>query len=253
MHIENTVSVITGAASGMGLETAKQLSEAGSKVVLLDKNLALATEVAKAINGVAILCDVSNADEVEAAFFAAQKLGPIRICIICAGIAPAKRIVGKEGPMPLEAFEQVIQVNLTGTFNVMRWAAYWMMQSDPVNEDQERGVIITTASVAAYDGQIGQAAYSASKGGVVALTLPAAREFASFGIRVMTIAPGIIETPMMLGMPEAVQSGLLENVPFPKRFGKPAEYAELVKHIVRNPLLNGEVIRLDGGLRMAAK
>lgn len=254
MDIKKTISVVTGAASGMGLETAKQLAQAGSKLVLLDQNLEKIMQVAQEINGIAISCDVSDAAAVEKAFEELQaKWGSLQICVNCAGVAPAARIVGKQGPMPLEEFERVIRINLIGTFNVMRCAASCMMKSEPMNEDGERGVIINTASVAAYDGQIGQASYSASKGGVVSLTLPAAREFASYGIRVMVIAPGIIETPMMLNMPEKVQKGLLADVPFPKRFGKPLEYAELVKQIVQNPMLNGSVIRLDGALRMSAK
>lgn len=253
MDISQTVSVVTGAGSGMGAQTAKRLAEEGSKVVLLDQNLEAAAKIAEEINGMAIQCRVDNASEVESAILCAQELGDIRICVNCAGIAPAKRIVGKEGPMLLEDFEQVINVNLIGTFNVMRCVASAMMKLAPSNEDGERGVIINTASIAAYEGQVGQAAYSASKGGIVSLTLPAAREFAAFGIRVMTIAPGIVETPMMLNMPEAVQQELLASVPFPKRFAKPSEYTELVKHIIQNPMLNGSVIRLDGALRMSAK
>lgn len=253
MNIAQSVAIITGAGSGMGAETARQLAKQGAKVVLLDQNAEAATRLAEEIAGTAIACDVSDATAVEKAILQAETLGNIRICVNCAGIAPAKRIVGKEGPMLLEAFEQVIRVNLTGTFNVMRCVAHAMMKLAPANQDGERGVIINTASVAAYEGQIGQAAYSASKGGIVALTLPAAREFAPFGIRVMTIAPGIVETPMMLNMPTAVQQGLLANVPFPPRFAKPAEYVALVKQIIENPMLNGSVIRLDGALRMSAK
>lgn len=253
MDIQKTVSIITGGGSGMGAETGRQLAEEGSTVVLLDQNFSAAEKVAKEINGTAIQCNVTNALEVESAISQAKALGNIRICVNCAGIAPAERIVGKAGPMPLENFEQVIKINLIGTFNVMRCVANEMMKLDPMNEDGERGVMINTASIAAYEGQLGQAAYSASKGGVISLTLPAAREFASYGIRVMTIAPGIIETPMMLNMPKAVQEGLIAHVPFPKRFGKPQEYAKLVKQIIENPLLNGSVIRLDGALRMGTK
>jgi NAD(P)-dependent dehydrogenase (short-subunit alcohol dehydrogenase family) len=253
MHISKTVAVITGGGSGMGAETARQLAQAGSIVVLLDQNFDAVTKVAKEIHGTTVECDVSNSTEVEQAILQAQTLGELRICVNCAGIAPAERIVGKSGPMKLENFAKVINVNLIGTFNVMRCAANAMMQLQPINQDGERGVIINTASVAAYEGQLGQASYSASKGGVVSMTLPAAREFAAFGIRVMTIAPGIIETPMMLNMPNTVQESLLEGIPFPKRFGKPEEYAALVKHIIQNPLLNGSVIRLDGALRMGTK
>jgi len=253
MDISQTVAVITGGGSGMGAETAKRLAAEGAKVVLLDQNLEAAAKIAQEINGTAIQCDVSQALEVESAILCAGEFGDIRICVNCAGIAPAKRIVGREGPMLLEDFERVIRINLIGTFNVMRCVANVMMKQEPVNQDGERGVIINTASIAAFEGQIGQAAYSASKGGIVAMTLPAAREFAAFGIRVMTIAPGIVETPMMLNMPEKVQQGLLENAPFPARFAKPYEYAELVKHIIQNPMLNGSVIRLDGALRMCAR
>lgn len=252
MDIKKTIALVTGGGSGMGVETARELAQEGAHVILLDQNLAAIEKVAKEISGTAIQCDVTSATEVENAIEDAQKLGDIRICINCAGIAPAKRIVGKEGPMVLEEFTRVINVNLIGTFNVMRCAAAAMMKLSTTNQDGERGVIINTASVAAYEGQIGQAAYSASKGGVVAMTLPAAREFASFGIRVMAIAPGIVETPMMLNMPEKVQKTLLDSVPFPKRFAKPQEYVELVKQIIRNPMLNGSTIRLDGALRMGS-
>lgn len=252
MDIKKTIALVTGGGSGMGAETARELAQEGAHVILLDQNLAAIEKVAKEISGTAIQCDVTSATEVENAIEDAQKLGDIRICINCAGIAPAKRIVGKEGPMVLEEFTRVINVNLIGTFNVMRCAAAAMMKLSTTNQDGERGVIINTASVAAYEGQIGQAAYSASKGGVVAMTLPAAREFASFGIRVMAIAPGIVETPMMLNMPEKVQKTLLHSVPFPKRFAKPQEYVELVKQIIRNPMLNGSTIRLDGALRMGS-
>lgn len=252
MDIQKTVAVITGGGSGMGAETARQLAKSGSQVVLLDQNINAAEKIANEINGLAIACDVSNSSAVEQAFTQLPK-GPLRICVNCAGIAPAERIVGKLGAMPLEHFENVIRVNLIGTFNVMRCAAHIMMSLNPANQDGERGVIINTASVAAYEGQLGQAAYSASKGGVVSMTLPAAREFAAFGIRVMTIAPGIIETPMMLHMTDAVQESLLASVPFPKRFGKTEEYASLVKEIIQNPLLNGSVIRLDGALRMGTQ
>jgi NAD(P)-dependent dehydrogenase (short-subunit alcohol dehydrogenase family) len=178
------------------------------------------------------------------------ELGVARLLVNCAGIAPAARIVGRDGPMDLDAFRKVIEVNLIGTFNSMRCAAAAMMALDPVTESGERGVIVSTASVAAFEGQIGQAAYSASKGGVVGLTLPAAREFSKFGIRVVTIAPGLIGTPMLLGMPREVQDSLAASVPFPKRFGDPEEYARLVEHIATNEMLNGEVIRLDGAIRM---
>jgi NAD(P)-dependent dehydrogenase (short-subunit alcohol dehydrogenase family) len=198
-----------------------------------------------------VACDVGDAEAAEHALAQAHSAhGPASILVNCAGIAAGRRIVGRDGPMPLAEFEQVIRVNLIGTFNLLRLAAAAMMALEP-SADGERGVIVNTASVAAFDGQIGQSAYAASKGGVAALTLPAAREFARHGIRVVTIAPGIFETPMLLGLPEAVQQSLAESVPFPKRLGRPEEYASLVRHILDNPMLNGETIRLDGALRMA--
>lgn len=252
MDILNTVAVITGAASGMGAVTAKQLAKLGATVVLLDQNFASIETLAATLGGTAIACDVTDATAVEQAIVQAQTLGNLRICINCAGVAPAKRVVGKQGAMLLDEFNRVIQINLIGTFNVMRCAAAAMTVLPPANADGERGVIINTASVAAFEGQIGQTAYSASKGGVVAMTLPAARELAAFGIRVMTIAPGVVETPMMLNMPEQVQASLVASVPFPKRFAKAQEYADLVSHIIGNPMLNGSVIRLDGALRMSS-
>jgi NAD(P)-dependent dehydrogenase (short-subunit alcohol dehydrogenase family) len=248
--INQTVAIVTGAGSGMGTETARQLAKEGAKVVLLDKSLQKAGRVAQEIQGIALPCDVSQANEVESAITQAKTLGSIRVCVNCAGIAPGKRIVGKDGPMPLEEFIEVIQINLVGAFNVMRCAANAMMQTQPMNQDGERGIIINTASIAAYEGQIGQSAYSASKGGVISMTLPAAREFAPWGIRVVTIAPGAISTPMVKSMPQSVQENLLASLLFPKRFGEAKEYAELVKHIIHNPFLNGSVIRLDGGLRL---
>jgi NAD(P)-dependent dehydrogenase (short-subunit alcohol dehydrogenase family) len=200
---------------------------------------------------VPVTCDVADAASMESAVARISgELGVARLLVNCAGIAPAARIVGRDGPMDLDAFRKVIEVNLIGTFNSMRCAAAAMMALDPVTESGERGVIVSTASVAAFEGQIGQAAYSASKGGVVGLTLPAAREFSKFGIRVVTIAPGLIGTPMLLGMPREVQDSLAASVPFPKRFGDPEEYARLVEHIATNEMLNGEVIRLDGAIRM---
>lgn len=249
---QNMKAVVTGAASGMGKASAMALAEAGLKVVLLDKNINEAEGVAKELNGHAIACDVSSSQEVEAAFEQINDLpGELRVLINCAGIAPAKRVVGREGPMPLDDFLKVIHINLIGTFNVLRMAASHMFALTP--EGEERGIIINTASVAAYEGQIGQAAYSASKGGVVGMTLPIAREFASQGIRVNTIAPGLIGTPLLLNMPQEVQDSLSATVPFPKRLGKPEEFASLAMHIVDNTLINGEVIRLDGAIRMAPK
>lgn len=254
MEIKNQVAVITGGGSGMGAATARHLSEQGAKVILLDMNLAQAEKVAKETKGLAIACDVTQAATVESAIQrGVEQFGSVSIVVNCAGVAPAQRIVGREGAMPLEDFRRVIDINLIGTFNVMRVCAAQMMQQKPMNSDEERGVIINTASIAAFEGQIGQAAYSASKGGVVALTLPAARELAKWGIRVMTIAPGIIATPMMAGLGEEVQTSLAAAVPFPHRLGEANEYARLVETIIKNAYLNGSVIRLDGALRMAAK
>lgn len=253
-NIKGYAAIITGGASGLGAETAKFLAKAGAKVALLDMNVEAAEKYAKELGGVAFQCDVSNSQSAEQAVAAAREaIGPARICINCAGVAPAKRIVGREGPQPLDDFRKVIEINLIGTFNLMRLVAADMAKLEPIGDSSERGVIINTASVAAFDGQIGQAAYSASKGGVAAMTLPAARELAQFGIRVMTIAPGIMGTPMMAGMPQNVQDSLVANIPFPKRFGRSDEYASLVMHIISNELLNGEVIRLDGAIRMPAK
>ncbi len=251
MNAAGHAALVTGGASGMGAATARWLHRAGMRVAVLDRDVEAAERVAGEIDGVAFACDVADAAAAEAAVAAAAAAhGPARVLVNCAGIAPAQRIVGREGPMPLEAFARVIDVNLIGTFNLMRLAAAAMQTLDPVDAGGERGVIVNTASVAAYEGQIGQAAYSASKGGIVALTLQAARELAGAGIRVMTIAPGLIATPMLLGMPAEVRDSLAAQVPFPKRFGEPHEYARLVGHIVENAMLNGEVIRLDGAIRM---
>jgi len=254
MNIKNQPAIVTGAASGMGAATAKALAEQGAIVALLDKNAKAVEATAEQTGGTPFECDVTDERQVQSVLEAAKaKHGSPRICINCAGIAPAARIVGKKGPHPLDTFNQVIQINLIGTFNLMRLVAAQMMENDPQGEDNSRGIIINTASVAAFEGQIGQAAYSASKGGVVAMTLPAAREFANFGIRVNTIAPGLIATPMLLNMPQAVQDSLSATVPYPKRLGKPEEFASLATHIIENDLINGEVIRLDGAIRMAAK
>ena len=253
MKLANQTAVITGAGSGMGEAVARHFASLGLKVALLDLNFEAVKKVADDLNGCAYEVDVSNEESAEKAITQIQEqLGNIRICVNCAGVAPAKRIVGRNGPMPLDDFATVIKINLIGSFNIMRLSANAMAQLDPL-EDGERGVIINTASVAAFDGQIGQAAYSASKGGIVGMTLPAARELARFGIRVMTIAPGIVGTPMLLNMPEVVQASLAQQVPFPKRLAKPNEYAMLAQHIVENSYLNGEVIRLDGAIRMAEK
>ena len=254
MDVKGCAAIVTGGGSGMGAETGRFLAAAGAKVALLDVNLDGAKQVAGEIGGLALECNVADAASAQAAIAKAREThGPARVCINCAGIAPAKRIVGRDGPMPLEDFTRVIDVNLVGTFNVMRLAAADMQTLDPVTESDERGVIICTASIAAFEGQIGQAAYSASKGGVVSLTLQAAREFASNGIRVVTIVPGLIATPMLLSMPKEVQESLAQQPPFPKRFGRPDEYAKLAMHIIDNEMINGDCIRLDGAIRMQPK
>lgn len=253
MEAKSHAAIVTGAGSGLGAATATALAFKGARVALLDVNIDGAQKIAKAIGGIAIRCDVTSAKEAEAAVAEAEKQNGIpRILVNCAGIGPAKRIVGKDGPQPLDEFERVIKVNLTGTFNMMRLIAARMQTADPL-QDGERGVIISTASVAAFEGQIGQAAYSASKGGVVAMTLPAAREFAQFGIRVLAIAPGIFKTPMVSNMPDEVQQSLANSIPFPKLLGKPEQYSQLVMHMVENRYLNGEVVRLDGAIRMQPK
>ncbi len=253
MDIKGHTAIVTGGASGLGAATAEMLAQAGAKVACLDVNLDGAQAVAKKIGGLAIKCDVTSAEEATAALAEARsKNGVARILINCAGIGPAKRIVGRDGPQPLEDFARVININLIGTFNMMRLAAADMQNVTPL-ADGERGVIISTASVAAFEGQIGQAAYSASKGGVAALVMPAAREFAQFGIRVNAIAPGIFHTPMLFALPEEAQKSLAASVPFPKLLGRPEQFASLVRQIVENTYLNGEVIRLDGALRMAPR
>jgi len=250
VNIKDQAAIITGGGSGLGAATAARLAEGGAKVAILDVNFDAAREVAASIGGHAIKCDVSDeASAVAAIAEAREENGAVRVLVNCAGIGAAKRIVGKDGPMPLADFSRIISVNLIGTFNMMRLAAAEMAALDPAG-DGERGVVISTASIAAYEGQIGQAAYSASKGGIVALTMPAARELAQFGIRVLTIAPGLFLTPLLQSLPADVQASLGAAVPFPKRLGDPREYAELVVHCVQNVYLNGEVIRLDGALRM---
>lgn len=254
MEIKNTIAIVSGGASGMGAATARQLSKMGAKVALFDKNIELAEKVATEIHGLAVDCDVTNAESVEAAVkLVAEKLGTARICVNCAGIIHSRRMINQQGPMPAADFEKVIKVNLIGTFNLMQIAASYMIPLDPIGDSNERGIIINTASVAAFEGQIGQTAYSASKGGIVAMTLPAARELAQFGIRVMTIAPGLVDTPMFDKLTVEARSALVSGVPFPKRLADPKEFAMLVTHIVENVMLNGEVIRLDGALRMQAK
>ncbi len=250
MDITGHAAIVTGGASGLGAATAVALADAGAKVAVMDVNMDGTREVAGKIKGVAVRCDVTDsAGAVAAVAEARAQIGIARILVNCAGIGPAKRIVGRDGPMPLEDFDRVIRINLIGTFNMMRLVGADLQQAEPL-ADGERGVIVSTASVAAFEGQVGQAAYSASKGGVAALTMPAAREFAQFGIRVLAIAPGIFGTPMLRALPEQTQQSLGASVPFPKRLGEPREYADLVLHCVRNVYLNGEVIRLDGALRM---
>lgn len=250
MQVEGVSAIVTGGASGLGAATARALAAAGAKVALFDLNEEAAAIVAREIGGIAVACDVSSAASAEAAIArSAEAHGAARILVNCAGIAPAARIVGKAGPAPLDGYAKVIGVNLIGTFNMMRLVADGAQGLPPLAEG-ERGIIISTASVAAYEGQIGQAAYASSKAGVVGLTLPAAREFASAGIRVCAIAPGIFETPMLRGLPQEVQDSLGASVPFPSRLGRPEEYAQLAMAIIANPMLNGEVIRLDGALRM---
>ncbi|MBI5447106.1 MAG: SDR family NAD(P)-dependent oxidoreductase [Gammaproteobacteria bacterium] len=254
MDISNKTVVVTGGASGLGAACAYQLSLAGAKVAVFDQQVEAAEKVAKDIRGRAFLCDVTDPTAVEYAFKQTKEyLGDVRIVVNCAGIAPGKRLIGREGPLPTDEFVKAIQINLVGTFNVMRQAAAEMSTLSWADKSQSCGVIINTASIAAFEGQIGQVAYSASKGGVVSMTLPAARELAQFGIRVMAIAPGIFATPMLLAMPAQVQESLGAQVPFPKRLGQAQEFAQLVEHVVRNEMLNGSVIRLDGALRLQPK
>lgn len=252
MKLENQIAVITGGASGLGKACAEALGARDVKVVVWDRQVITDPHLKLAAS---FECDVSSASDVEQTLQkTVEAIGIPRLCINCAGIAPAKRMVDRDNyPQPLEEFKRVIDINLIGTFNVMRTLAAVMTKLPLDPGSQERGVIINTASVAAYEGQIGQLAYSASKGGVVSMTLPAARELATHAIRVNTIAPGIMATPMLLGMPQPVQEALAATVTFPKRLGRPEEFAALVMHIIENELLNGEVIRLDGALRMQAK
>jgi len=253
MLVEGQAAIISGGGSGLGRASAKALAQLGVKVAILDINEPAAAEAARETGGFAIHADVSDAASLETAFAAArERHGPARIAVNCAGVGTAGRIVGRDGPLPLDVFRRVIEVNLIGSFNVMRLAAAEMSALEPLAEG-ERGIIISTASVAAYEGQIGQAAYSASKGGIVALTLPAARELARYGVRVVAIAPGVFATPMVDGLPPNVQESLAASVPFPSRLGRPEEYAALVLHLCCNPMINGEVIRLDGALRMAPR
>ncbi|MCP8885157.1 SDR family NAD(P)-dependent oxidoreductase [Devosia sp. XJ19-1] len=253
MDISGKIAFITGGASGLGAATARMLAAAGARVGIFDRNAELGQAVAAELGGQFFALDVSDAASAEAAVSAAvASLGTPSVLVNCAGIGTAGRIVGRDGPMALDAFTRVINVNLVGSFNMMRLCAHAMSLGEP-DQNGQRGVIISTASVAAYEGQIGQAAYAASKGGIVSLTLPAAREFARFGIRVLAIAPGLFLTPLLEGLPQETQDGLAAAIPNPARLGRPDEYAALVKSMVENDYLNGEVVRLDGALRMQPK
>lgn len=253
MNAEGQIAIVTGAGSGLGEATARALAAKGARVAIFDVGMERAQAVAADIGGIAVKCDVSDADSGVAAMAEVQqKLGTARILVNCAGIAIGVKTIGKEGPHPLDQYRRVIEINLVGTFNMIRLFADAAAKLEPLHGG-ERGVIVNTASVAAYDGQVGQAAYSASKGGVVGMTLPVARDLARSGIRVCTIAPGIFRTPMMAAMPQDVQDSLGAAVPFPSRLGEPSEYAALALHIVGNQMLNGETIRLDGAIRMAPK
>jgi NAD(P)-dependent dehydrogenase (short-subunit alcohol dehydrogenase family) len=254
MKIQGQAALVTGGASGLGEATARELARLGAKVAVLDLNLELAGQVAKEIGGVACQCDITNTDSLTAALAKASAAhGPARILMNIAGIGTAKRIVQKDGnPAPLEDFARVVNINLVGSYNASRLFAAACAKLDPL-EDGERGVMMFTASVAAFDGQVGQQAYSASKGGLVGMTLPMARDLAQHGIRVCTVAPGLFATPLMKQLPEPVQQSLAASIPFPPRLGKPEEFAQLACHIVTNTHLNGEVIRLDGALRMAPR
>lgn len=264
MQVSGQGALITGGASGLGLATARRLAAAGAHVTILDLASSKGAEIADELGGLFVPADVTSADEVQAAVAAAQAAAPLRVVVNCAGIAPPAKVLDRDGtPAVLADFERVIRINLVGTFNVLSQASAVIAKNPPVPAaepveaqgpgSEERGVIVNTASVAAFDGQIGQPAYAASKGGVHAMTLPVARELARYGIRVLTIAPGIMETPMLMGLPQAAQDSLGQQVPFPSRLGRPDEYAALVEHIVENGYLNGETIRLDGAIRMAPK
>ena len=255
MVIKDKVAIVTGGASGLGKATVECLMKEGAKVTILDVVEEAGEKLASELGDAALFAraDVTGEESVQGAVDRTiDTFGAIHFVINCAGIGTPGKVLGKKGPMPLSQFNRILQINLVGTFNVMRLSALEMIENEP-NEDGERGVVINTASVAAFEGQIGQASYSASKGGIVGMTLPIAREFAAHGIRVMTIAPGIFDTPMLAGLPEKVRESLGKMVPFPRRLGKPQEYAMLVQHIIENPMLNGETIRLDGAIRMAPK
>lgn len=255
MEIKDSVAVVTGGASGLGEACVRSLLEKGGKVSILDFAEERGPKVASELGDAALFCltDITKEEDVQAAINkTVEAFGAVHIAVNCAGVGIPAKVLGKEGPMSMDHFNKVVQINLIGTMNVVRLAAEKMVNNQG-NDDGEKGVVINVASVAAFDGQIGQAAYSASKAGVAGMTLPIAREFAEYGIRIMTIAPGIFRTPMLEGLPENVQEALGKMVPFPQRLGEPSEFAALVQHIVENPMLNGEVIRLDGALRMAAR
>ncbi|WP_449396038.1 SDR family NAD(P)-dependent oxidoreductase [Devosia riboflavina] len=253
MEIKGKSAVVTGGGSGLGAETARALAAHGALVTVLDRNIEAGTAVATEIGGLFAPCDIADEESAKAALaLSAERHGAPAVLVNCAGIGGASRIVGREGPMALSDFERIIRVNLVGTFNMMRLAAAGMSVKTP-DQNGNRGVIISTASVAAFDGQIGQAAYSASKGGITAMTLPAARELSRFGIRVVTLAPGLFATPLLLELPEDVQAGLAASIPYPPRLGAPADFAKLVLGVIDNDYLNGEVIRIDGALRLPPK
>jgi NAD(P)-dependent dehydrogenase (short-subunit alcohol dehydrogenase family) len=251
MNIEGSAAIVTGAGSGLGEATARALAAQGARVAVLDIDRDKAQRVADDIGGVAVSCDVSSEAAADAIAAAEQRHGVARILVNCAGIGPAGRTVGRDGPLPLDVFTRVLAVNLVGSFNMIRLFAARLIGAEKLGE--ERGVIVNTASVAAFEGQIGQVAYSASKGGIVGMTLPIARDLAQYGVRVNTIAPGIFLTPLLMTVSEEIRASLGAQVPFPPRLGDPAEYASLVVHIVQNPMLNGETIRLDGAIRMAPR
>jgi NAD(P)-dependent dehydrogenase (short-subunit alcohol dehydrogenase family) len=253
MDMTGNVALVTGGASGLGKATVARLADMGAAVVVVDLPGSDGAEVAAATGGGArfVAADVTDPDAVAAAVGSAVETGPLRVAVCCAGIGPPRRLLGRDGVHPLDDFRAVVEVNLVGTFNVVRLAASAMAELDPV--DGERGVLVTTASVAAYDGQVGQVAYAASKAGVAGMTLPLARDLASAQIRVMSIAPGLFDTPLLAGLPEEARESLAGQVPHPRRLGLPSEYADLVAHVVGNPMLNGEVIRLDGAIRMAPR
>ena len=255
MKISGCIVVVTGGASGLGEATVRMFVKGGGRAAILDLDEERGMRIASELGDRVIFCktDVADEESVQAAIDKTmESFGAIHIAVNCAGISPPAKVLGKKGPMPVSLFDQVVKINLTGTMNIIRLSAEKMVENSP-DADGEKGVVVNTASAAAFDGQIGQAAYSASKAGVVGMTLPIAREFAEYGIRVVTIAPGLFETPMLAGLPEKARESLGKMTPFPKRLGKPTEFSGLVQHIIENPMLNGEVIRLDWALRMAAK